>query len=115
ETVSTYSGHPIAMAAICANLEYMIEENLVEKAKNAGEYIEKRLNELKEKHPTVGLVAGAGVLWIVELVKDDKNRPFITLDRNTKDKIEQRSCPMNIDRDKAIEKGDLIGGFVTNT
>lgn len=29
ETVSTYSEHPIVMAAVCANIEYMIEESLV--------------------------------------------------------------------------------------
>ena len=115
ETVSTYSGHPIAMAAVCANIEYMIEENLVEQAAKAGEYIGKRLNELKDKHTTVGLVAGSGVLWIVELVKDEENRPFIPLDRNTSHEVDPSSYPINIINEKALEKGVLIGGFVPNT
>src|SRR5699024_2009227 len=115
ETVSTYSGHPIAMAAVCANIEYMIEENLIEKADETGQYIGKRLNELKEKHPTVGLVAGSGVLWIVELVKDEQNRPFIQLDRNTSHDVDTSSYPINIVNAKAMEKGVLIGGFVPNT
>lgn len=115
ETVSTYSGHPIAMAAVCANIEYMIEENLVEKAKETGKYFEKKLLELKDKHPTVGLVAGAGVLWIVELVKDEKNTPFIKLDRNTSHEADPSTYPINIINSKALEKGVLIGGFVPNT
>ena len=115
ETVSTYSGHPIAMAAVCANIEYMMEENLVDKAKAAGEYMKNKLLNLKEKHPTIGHVAGSGVLWIVELVKDEKNTPFITLDRNTSHEVDPSTYPINIINQKAIEKGVLIGGFVPNT
>lgn len=115
ETVSTYSGHPIAMAAVCANIEYMIENDLVNQAKEAGQYMEKKLLELKEKHPTVGLVAGSGVLWIVELVKDEKNTPFIKLDRNTSHEVDPSTYPINIIGEKALEKGVLIGGFMPNT
>ncbi|AOV07528.1 aspartate aminotransferase family protein [Sporosarcina ureilytica] len=115
ETVSTYSGHPIAMAAVCANIEYMIEENLVAKAKETGKYFKKRLLELQDKHPTVGPVNGAGVLWMVELVKDAKNTPFIKLDRNTTHEADPSTFPINIINAKALEKGVLIGGFVPNT
>lgn len=115
ETVSTYSSHPIAMAAVCANLEYMMEENLVEKAKEAGEYMKGKLLDLKAKHPSIGQVAGFGVLWIVELVKDEKLTPFIEMDRNVTHEGDPSKFPINIINEKAIEKGVLIGGFVPNT
>jgi taurine--2-oxoglutarate transaminase len=115
ETVSTYSGHPIAMAAVCANIEYLIEEKLVEKAKSTGEYIEQRLLELKSQHRCIGQVAGYGVLWLVELVKDEKMTPFIEIDRNFTHEADQNEFPTTIIRNKAIEKGVLIGGVMPNT
>jgi taurine---2-oxoglutarate transaminase len=115
ETVSTYSGHPIAMAAVCANIEYLIEEKLVEKAKRTGEYIEQRLLELKSQHRCIGQVAGYGVLWLVELVKDEKMTPFIEIDRNFTHEADQNEFPTTIIRNKAIEKGVLIGGVMPNT
>lgn len=115
ETVSTYSGHPIAMAAVCANIEFLIEERLVEKAKITGEYIEQRLLELKSNHRSIGQVAGYGVLWLVELVKDEKMTPFIEIDRNFTHEEDIGAFPTTIIRNKALEKGVLIGGVMPNT
>ncbi|WML31756.1 aspartate aminotransferase family protein [Neobacillus sp. OS1-32] len=115
ETVSTYSGHPIAMAAVCANLDYILEGNLVEKAKQVGDYFEQKLLGLKEKHCCIGKVAGYGVLWLVELVKDDKMTPFVEIDRNFTHEADPTTFPSNIVRAKAIEKGVLIGGVMPNT
>jgi len=115
ETVSTYSGHPIAMAAVCANLEYIIDENLVDKAKETGYYFQQKLIDLKTKHRCIGQVAGYGVLWLVELVKDDKMTPFVEIDRNFTHEADPSTFPTNIIRSKAIEKGVLIGGVMPNT
>ena len=115
ETVSTYSGHPIAMAAVCANIEYLIEENLVDKARQTGEYFREKLLWLQQKHKIVGKVAGNGVLWIVELEKDDKMTPFIEIDRNFTHESDPSLFPCNIIREKAIERGVLIGGVMPNT
>ncbi|MCY7493663.1 aspartate aminotransferase family protein [Bacillus safensis] len=115
ETVSTYSGHPIAMAAVCANIEHIMEENLVDKSRKAGHYIQQKLIELKSKHFSIGQVAGYGVLWIVELVKDDKMRPLVEIDRNFTHEVDPSTFPTNIIREKAIEKGVLIGGVMPNT
>src|SRR5699024_1516318 len=62
ETVSTYAGHPISMAAVCANLEVMIEENLVDQSRQAGDYIREKLTKLQEKHESLGSFDGSGVL-----------------------------------------------------
>ena len=61
--VATFAAHPLAMAAVCANPEVMIEENAPELTQKAGEYFGAKLKELEPKHKTVGLVSGSGVLW----------------------------------------------------
>jgi taurine--2-oxoglutarate transaminase len=44
-----------------------------------GEYLGKRLNELKEKHKSVGDVRGLGLFWAVDLTKNRKTKqPFNT-------------------------------------
>jgi taurine--2-oxoglutarate transaminase len=82
--VSTFAGHPIAMVAAQANLEYMIENNIPEMSRKAGEYFGAALTELEKKHRTIGLVKGAGMFWQVELVKNRATRePFVPADRYT--------------------------------
>ncbi len=115
ETVSTYAGHPVAMAAVCANLEVMIEENLVERAHKAGEYIKSKLSSLQEKHKSLGSIGGSGVLWIVELVNPKTKKPYVKIDRNFTHGTNQENFPTQIIFNKAIEKGVLIGGVMPNT
>ena len=44
-----------------------------------GAHLDKRLNELKEKHPSIGDVRGIGLFWAVEIVKNRKTKkPFNT-------------------------------------
>ena len=52
----------------------MERENLVEKAATLGEYIEDRLNTLKEKSQYVGDVRGLGVMRGIELVADKRSK-----------------------------------------
>ena len=114
--VSTFSGHTIAMAAAQANLEYMIENDAPAMARKAGEYFGARLAELEEKHRTVGFVAGAGMFWQVELVKDKATRePFVAADRYTAFGGDTSGYPVRIILDKCLERGVLLGGFVPNT
>ena len=114
--VSTFSGHPIAMAAAQANLEYMIENDIPEMGREAGEYFGAGLRELEAKHKTVGFVAGAGMFWQVELVKDKVTRePFIPADRYTAFGGDNSDFPVRTILGKCLEKGVLLGGFVPNT
>jgi len=67
----TYSGHPLTTASIVATIDVMKEEKMVENAREIGKsVIALALNQLKEKHPSVGDVRGSGVFWAIELVKD---------------------------------------------
>ena len=71
----TYSGHPLAMAAIVGTLEAMADEGIVENARTVGtEHIGPGLRALAEAHPTIGEVRGSGVFWALELVADPETR-----------------------------------------
>ncbi|HDG1688127.1 TPA: aspartate aminotransferase family protein [Kluyvera cryocrescens] len=67
----TYSGHPLAMAAIVATLDTMKEERIVENAASIGNGVLRQgLEALAESSPLVGQVRGRGVFQALELVSD---------------------------------------------
>ena len=71
----TYSGHPLAMAAIVASLTAMAEERVVEHAARIGrDVLGPALAELADRHDVVGEVRGEGVFWVVELVANRATR-----------------------------------------
>lgn len=63
---STYGGHTIACAATLANINIIENDGLVDKAKNTGQYLKSKLEELY-KYSIVKDVRGIGMLWAVEL------------------------------------------------
>ncbi len=68
---STFGGNPLACTAGYAALKTLIEEGLVERAAELGEYALTRLLSLKEKYPRViAAVRGKGLLLGVEFVND---------------------------------------------
>ena len=65
---STFSGMGEECATAIEAVNIIKDENLVERARELGAYLEMRLKELKEKHPKRILdVRGRGLLWGVEL------------------------------------------------
>ncbi len=71
----TYSGHPLAMAAIVATLDAMDEEGVVENAAKIGNgVLGEGLKALAAKHPIIGEVRGSGVFWALELVANPQTR-----------------------------------------
>jgi taurine--2-oxoglutarate transaminase len=70
----TYSGHALACAAGCANVDVMEEEGLIDRARRMGEVLGARLRGLADRHAAVGDVRGKGLFWGVELVKDRATR-----------------------------------------
>jgi taurine--2-oxoglutarate transaminase len=75
----TYSGHPLACAAIVASLKVLQTEGLVERARRLGhDVLGPVLAELGRRHPCVGEVRGVGLAWAIELVADRNTRePFV--------------------------------------
>jgi taurine--2-oxoglutarate transaminase len=83
ETVSTFSGNPIVSAAIAANVEWLIEERIPDRAAVLGAHLGERLAALQERHPCVARVDGVGLLWAVELVRPDgSGERFVPDDRH---------------------------------
>lgn len=114
--VCTFAGHPIPLAAAKYNLQYMLKHDIPGQSKEIGEYFRAELNTLAEKYQTIGLVAGEGMFWQVELVKNKETRePFIKDDRFTTFTGDISSWPIKIISKYAGQKGVLLGGFVPNT
>jgi taurine---2-oxoglutarate transaminase len=70
----TYSGHPLACASAIGSIEAFKEEGVVENAAEMGPVFAERLQELKDRHPSVGDVRGLGCFWGIELVKNRETR-----------------------------------------
>ncbi len=66
----THEKNPLCSAAGLAEIEYIENNNLVENSRIVGEYAMEMFNELKEKHPLIGNVAGVGCHIGIDLVKD---------------------------------------------
>jgi len=72
--LSTFGGNPVSCAAALANIDYMLNEKLAEKAADKGKYLTKQLSEMQEDHNLIGEIRGKGLIIGVELVKDRKSR-----------------------------------------
>lgn len=75
----TYEAHPMCLAPAIATIHEMRRLGLVERAAEFEPYVAARLEELKAKHPSVGVIRGKGLFWSVELVKNRETKePFNT-------------------------------------
>jgi len=73
----TYSHHPVACAVGLAVLRLLQRNQLVERCRERGNYLMKRLEELKASSPIVGDVRGKGLMTGIEFVQDKKTKkPF---------------------------------------
>ncbi len=67
---STFGGNALSAAAVCAVLEIMEEDGLVDHAARMGERLVGRLRELAARQPAVREVRGVGLLVAVDLTVD---------------------------------------------
>jgi 4-aminobutyrate aminotransferase len=51
-------------------LEYIEENNILEKVRDDSTYLQEELEKLKQRFPLIGDVRGIGLLWGIELVTD---------------------------------------------
>ena len=66
----TYNGHAMSCAAAVATINTYKEENIFENARAMGKYLGEKLEELKEKHPSIGDVRYMGLFSGIEFVKN---------------------------------------------
>ncbi|MEW6094939.1 MAG: aspartate aminotransferase family protein [bacterium] len=64
---STFGGNPLACAATLAVINLILEENLVENARETGNYLINKLYELKDKYSFIKEVRGKGLMVGMEL------------------------------------------------
>ena len=97
--VTSHVSDPLPAAAGLAVLEVIEEERLVERARERGEYLQRRLRELQAAHEQIGDVRGRGLLVGLELVEDrDSRRPADELGAAVTAECLRRGLSMNIVR-----------------
>lgn len=70
----TYAGHPLACASGVASIKAYREENIIERAAESGAAFVEMLNDLADRHPSIGDVRGKGLFLAIELVRNRKTR-----------------------------------------
>lgn len=69
----TYGGgNAVVLAAACETVKVIQEENLVENAKEVGDYLQSRLSDLQASYPVIGDVRGRGMMIATEFTRDGK-------------------------------------------
>ena len=97
--ITSHVSDPLPAAAGLAVLDVIEEEQLVERARERGEYLQRRLRELQGAHEHIGDVRGRGLLVGLELVEDrDSRRPADELGATVTAECLRRGLSMNIVR-----------------
>ncbi len=64
---TTFGGNALACEVGYTVLKYMLDHDISGEAAKKGEYIERKLHTLADKHPMVTEIRGKGLIWAVEL------------------------------------------------
>lgn len=73
----TYNGHALACAAALATISVYEEDGLIENAATLGNYLGEALEDIKDRHPSIGDVRYIGLFSAIELVNNrDTKEPF---------------------------------------
>ncbi len=70
----TYSAHPVSCAAALETLKIYEDDGLITNAAAMGKYMEKQVEQLKQKHKSIGDFRNTGLLGCIELVKNRKTK-----------------------------------------
>jgi len=71
EMTSTHTGNPICSAAALASINYILQNDLVERSENLGQICKEKLIALQNKYPDIiGQVKGIGLVWCIIIVKN---------------------------------------------
>jgi taurine---2-oxoglutarate transaminase len=107
----TYEAHPMTLLPAVATIHEMQRLDLVNRAREFEPYVAKKLEVLKEKHPSVGDVRGRGLFWAVDLVKNRTTKePFNTY----ADKIKGKPLVVDQIAGKTLADGVIIQAWVSH-
>lgn len=73
---NTFGGNLVACVAGIATLNYMKKKKLGQNAKKVGNYMMKRLNEMKDDYEIIGDVRGIGLMIGIEIVKNKRSKKY---------------------------------------
>jgi taurine--2-oxoglutarate transaminase len=111
---STWDGHPLVAATVAANIQAMIDEEVVEHCAEMGRRLRAGLDELRGRHRCIGHVGGRGLYHAVDLV-DGTGTPIIPDDRAFDFSGDLSGTPTMIIREETAKHGVWLTGFVPNT
>jgi taurine--2-oxoglutarate transaminase len=70
----TYSAHATACAAALEVIKIYETDHLIENAVKMGDYVTRRIEDLKKEHPSIGDFRNTGLLGCIEVVKNRKTK-----------------------------------------
>jgi len=100
----TFEAHPVVLATIPAVIEEYKRLNILSHVMKMEGYVRRRLEEIKNKHKSVGDVRGLGLFWAIELVRDSNNNPV----GNYQDKYLGNPTLMDLIAKKLLENGVYV-------
>ncbi|MEO1021977.1 MAG: aspartate aminotransferase family protein [Bacteroidota bacterium] len=108
----SYSGHALACATALANIEILTEEVLPELPEKST-YLHQRLQDLYDRHPSVGEVRGLGMMWTLELVKNrDSKASFRTFTEKYVNTPVKQLSKYLLEQENIYVPGDKFGLWV---
>jgi taurine--2-oxoglutarate transaminase len=116
-SVSTNSGHPLAMAAIAANIELIRDEAILDNVTQLGAYMGASLEEMVARHPSASGVTGRGFAWALEVVNPLNGERWSPSDRWYTPGVDPvpRFNPSQFIANECEKDGVLLFSFLTNT
>jgi len=66
----TFVGNPVSCAAALAAIHFMEANKLDTRAASIGKTVQRRFNQMYERHPEIGEIRGLGAMMALEIVKD---------------------------------------------
>lgn len=70
----THEKSPLGSVAALAMFEFIEQNQILEKVQEDALFMAKELDKLKEQFPLIGDIRGVGLLWGIELVKDQNTK-----------------------------------------
>ncbi len=74
KTISTFGGNPVAMAAMVATLDVLVEADAPANAEARGRRLQEGLDALAARHAWIGDARGIGLMRALELVEDPESK-----------------------------------------
>ncbi|MBA3430604.1 MAG: aminotransferase class III-fold pyridoxal phosphate-dependent enzyme, partial [Actinobacteria bacterium] len=87
---STFGGNPVACRAALAVLDVIEEDDLRSQAQEVGLHLREGLEQLQERHPSIGDVRGTGLLVGVELVEGPTQKPATRIAARVMERMRER-------------------------